>query len=207
VKLAHYAIEACDIEYEFPIGFKEVEGIHSRTDFDLRNHQEYSKKKMTYHDPELNQSYLPYVIETSIGLDRTVMMLLSEAYTEEDLSTADKQDSRTVLKFPAALAPIKLAILPLTKKDGLPDIGKDIMNSCKGYFKCFYEEKDAIGKRYRRQDAIGTPYCITIDHDSLTDHTVTIRDRDTMQQERVPVSELRRIIDEKTNFRNLLSKL
>src|SRR5688572_9981700 len=179
VKLAHYADAACDIEYNFPIGFKEVEGIHSRTDFDLRNHQEYSKKKLTYHDPELNQSYIPYVIETSIGLDRTVMMLLSEAYTEEDLSTADRQDSRTVLKFPAALAPIKLAILPLTKKDGLPEIGKDIMNSCKAHFKCFYEEKDTIGKRYRRMDAIGTPFCVTIDHQTKEDNTVTIRYRDS----------------------------
>src|SRR5687767_10334470 len=195
VKLAHYADAACDIEYNFPIGFKEVEGIHSRTDFDLRNHQEYSKKKMTYHDPELNQSYIPYVIETSIGLDRTVMMLLSEAYTEEDLSTADRQDSRTVLKFPAALAPIKLAILPLTKKDGLPEIGKDIMNSCKAYFKCFYEEKDTIGKRYRRMDAIGTPFCITIDHQSKEDNTVTIRYRDSMEQERIAIGDIKTIVE------------
>src|SRR5687767_2870492 len=194
-KLAHYADAACDIEYEFPIGFKELEGIHSRTDFDLRNHQEYSKKKMTYHDPELNQSYIPYVIETSIGLDRTVMMLLSEAYTEEDLSTADRQDSRTVLKFPAALAPIKLAILPLTKKDGLPEIGKDIMNSCKAYFKCFYEEKDTIGKRYRRMDAIGTPFCITIDHQSKEDNTVTIRYRDSMEQERIAIGDIKTIVE------------
>ena len=200
VKLAHYADAACDIEYEFPIGFKEVEGIHSRTDFDLRNHQEYSKKKMTYHDPELNQSYIPYVIETSIGLDRTVMMLLSEAYVEEDLSTSEKQDSRTVLKFPAALAPIKLAILPLTKKDGLPDIGKEIMNTCRTAFRCFYEEKDTIGKRYRRMDAIGTPFCVTIDHQSKEDKTVTIRYRDSMKQERIPISEIRRIVEEQLKF-------
>jgi glycyl-tRNA synthetase len=194
VKLAHYADAACDIEYEFPIGFKEVEGIHSRTDFDLRNHQEYSKKKMTYHDPELNQSYIPYVIETSIGLDRTVMMLLSEAYTEEDLSTADKQDSRTVLKFPAALAPIKLAVLPLTKKDGLPEIGREIMNSCRSHFKCFYEEKDTIGKRYRRMDAIGTPFCVTIDHRTKEDNTVTIRYRDSMEQERIAISDIKNVV-------------
>lgn len=197
VKLAHYADAACDIEYDFPIGFKEVEGIHSRTDFDLKNHQEYSKKKMTYHDPELNQSYIPYVIETSIGLDRTVMMLLSEAYTEEDLSSADKKDSRTVLRFPPALAPIKLAILPLTKKDGLPEIGREIMNECMRYFRCFYEEKDTIGKRYRRMDAIGTPFCVTIDHQTKEDNTVTIRHRDSMQQERVAISEIRSIVEKR----------
>jgi glycyl-tRNA synthetase len=195
VKLAHYADAACDIEYDFPIGFKEVEGIHSRTDFDLKNHQEYSRKKMTYHDPELNQAYIPYVIETSIGLDRTVMMLLSEAFTEEDLSTAEKQDSRTVLRFPPALAPIKLAVLPLTKKDGLPEIGRDIMNECKKSFRCFYEEKDTIGKRYRRMDAIGTPFCVTIDHQTKEDNTVTIRHRDTMQQERVAISEIVSIVE------------
>lgn len=197
VKLAHYADAACDIEYEFPIGFKEVEGIHSRTDFDLKNHQEYSRKKMTYHDPELNQSYIPYVIETSIGLDRTVMMILSESYEEEDLSNADKQDSRTVLKFPPSLAPIKVAVLPLVKKDGLPEIGREIMNICKPRFNCFYEEKDAIGKRYRRMDAIGTPFCITVDHQSKTDNTVTIRYRDSMQQERIPISGIIKIIEDK----------
>jgi len=193
-KLAHYADAACDIEYEFPIGFKEVEGIHSRTDFDLRNHQEYSKKKLQYFDPELNQNYVPYVIETSIGLDRTVMMLLSEAFAEEDLSTADKKDSRLVLRFPASLAPVKLAVLPLVKKDGLPEIARDIMNECKSHFRCFYEEKDAIGKRYRRMDAIGTPFCVTIDHQTKEDSTVTIRYRDTMQQERIPIKEVKSIV-------------
>ena len=193
-KLAHYADAACDIEYDFPIGFKEVEGIHSRTDFDLRNHQEYSKKKLQYFDPELNQNYVPYVIETSIGLDRTVMMLLSEAYAEEDLSTADKKDSRLVLRFPPSLAPVKLAVLPLVKKDGLPEIARDIMNECKSHFRCFYEEKDAIGKRYRRMDAIGTPFCVTIDHQTKEDSTVTIRYRDTMQQERIPTKEVKSIV-------------
>ena len=163
VKLAHYADAACDIEYEFPIGFKEVEGIHSRTDFDLKNHQEYSKKKMQYFDNEINQNYIPYVIETSIGLDRTILMMLSEAYAEEDLGTADKQDSRVVLRFPAKIAPMKLAVLPLVKKDGLPEIARTIMDDCKSHFRCFYEEKDTIGKRYRRMDAIGTPFCVTVD--------------------------------------------
>ncbi len=190
VKLAHYADAACDIEYNFPIGFKELEGIHSRTDFDLKNHQEYSKKKMQYFDPEVNQNYIPYVVETSVGLDRTIMMVLSEAYEEQDLSTADRQDSRVVLKFPAPLAPVKLAILPLTKKDGLPEIGRSIMDQCKSRFRCFYEEKDTIGKRYRRMDAIGTPFCVTIDHQTKEDETVTIRYRDSMQQERVPVKGL-----------------
>jgi len=194
VKLAHYAKAACDIEYDFPIGFKEVEGIHSRGDFDLKNHQEYSKKKLQYFDPEINQNYIPYVIETSIGLDRTVLMVLSEAYAEEDLSTPEKADSRVVLRFPPRLAPIKLAILPLTKKDGLPELAREIMDACKRRFRCFYEEKDAIGKRYRRMDAIGTPFCVTVDHQSKEDQTVTIRYRDSMQQQRIPIAEVAAII-------------
>jgi glycyl-tRNA synthetase len=194
VKLAHYADAACDIEYDFPMGFKEVEGIHSRTDFDLKNHQQFSGKKLTYFDTEINQHYIPYVVETSIGLDRTVMMILSEAYKEEDLSTAEKQDSRVVLKFPAMVAPIKLAILPLLKKDGLPEIARELMDECRPHFKCFYEEKDTIGKRYRRQDAIGTPFCVTIDHQTKEDNTVTIRYRDAMTQERVPLSSIKDIV-------------
>ncbi len=201
VKLAHYADAACDIEYNFPIGFKEVEGIHSRTDFDLRSHQEFSKKKMQYFDNDLDEqgkpfgNYIPYVIETSIGLDRTVLMILSEAYQEEDLSIADKQDSRVVLKLPPRLAPVKLAIFPLTKKDGLPEIARGIMNECKPHFRCFYEEKDAIGKRYRRMDAIGTPFSITIDHQAKEDNTVTIRYRDSMQQERIAINTIKDIVD------------
>jgi glycyl-tRNA synthetase len=200
-KLAHYADAACDIEYNFPIGFKEVEGIHSRTDFDLRNHQEYSKKKMQYFDNDIDEktgkpygNYIPYVIETSIGVDRTFMMVISEAYTEEDLSTGEKQDSRVVLKLPAKLAPLKLAILPLVKKDGLPEIARSIMDECKPAFRCFYEEKDTIGKRYRRMDAIGTPFCVTVDHQTKEDNTVTIRYRDSMQQERIPISRVKEIV-------------
>jgi glycyl-tRNA synthetase len=195
VKLAHYADAATDIEYEFPMGFKEVEGIHSRTDFDLKNHQEYSRKKLTYFDTELNQHYLPYVIETSIGLDRTVLMILSEAYLEEDLSTTEKKDSRVVLKFPPKLAPVKLAILPLIKKDGLPEIAREILGACRAHFRCFYEEKDTIGKRYRRMDAIGTPFCVTVDHQSREDQTVTIRYRDSMNQERIPITRIREIVE------------
>jgi glycyl-tRNA synthetase len=195
VKLAHYADAACDIEYDFPIGFKELEGIHSRTDFDLKNHQLYSKKKMQYFDPEINQNYIPYVVETSVGLDRTFMMIMSEAYTEEDLSTPEKQDSRVVLKLPAKLAPIKVAVLPLLKKDGLPDIAREIMNTLKPHFRCFYEEKDAIGKRYRRMDAIGTPFCVTIDHQTKEDGTVTIRYRDSMQQDRIPATQVREFVE------------
>jgi glycyl-tRNA synthetase len=194
-KPAFYADAACDIEYNFPIGIKEVEGIHSRTDYDLSKHQEYSKKKMQYFDPEINQNYIPYVIETSVGLDRTVMMILSEAYEEEDLSTGEKKDSRVVLKFQPKLAPVKLAILPLVKKDGLPEIARDIMNGCKSSFRCFYEEKDTIGKRYRRMDAIGTPFCVTVDQQSKEDSTVTIRYRDTMQQERIPINKIRQIVE------------
>jgi glycyl-tRNA synthetase len=201
VKLAHYADAACDIEYNFPIGFKEVEGIHSRTDFDLKAHQEYSRKKMQYFDADIDPqtgkaygNYIPYVIETSIGVDRTVMMVLSEAYEEQDLSTADRSDSRVVLKLPVKLAPIKLAVLPLVKKDGLPEVARSLMDSCKGAFRCFYEEKDTIGKRYRRMDAIGTPFCVTIDHQTKEDGTVTIRHRDTMQQERVPMDKVKEIV-------------
>ncbi len=197
VKLAHYADMACDIEYDFPMGFKEVEGVHSRTDFDLKQHQQFSGKKLTYFDTEINQHYVPYVIETSIGLDRTVMMILSEAYVEEDLSSEEKQDSRVVLKFPPMLAPIKLAVLPLTKKDGLPELAKDLINDCKTQFKCFYEEKDSIGKRYRRMDALGTPFCVTIDHQTKEDGTVTIRHRDTMLQERIALADVKKLVMEK----------
>ncbi len=201
VKLAHYADAACDIEYDFPIGFKEVEGIHSRTDFDLKNHQEYSKKKLQYFDNDIDETtgkpfgnYIPYVVETSIGVDRTVMMVLSEAYVEEDLSTNDKQDSRVVLKFPNKLAPIKLAILPLVKKDGLPELARKIMDDCKPHFRCFYEEKDTIGKRYRRMDALGTPFCVTIDHQTKEDNMVTVRFRDSMQQERIAIDAVKDLV-------------
>ena len=201
VKLAHYADAATDIEYNFPIGFKEVEGIHSRTDFDLKQHQEFSKKKMQYFDSENDPAtgkpfgnYIPYVIETSIGLDRMFLLVISAAYHEEDLSTADKQDSRVLLKLPAKLAPMKLAVLPLMKKDGLPEIARKIMDDCKSSFRCFYEEKDTIGKRYRRMDAIGTPFCVTVDHQSKEDNTVTIRYRDTMLQERIPLDKIREMV-------------
>lgn len=171
-----------------------MEGIHSRTDFDLKQHQEYSRKKIQYFDTEINQNYVPYVIETSIGLDRMFLLTVCNAYEEEDLSTAEKQDSRVVMRFPAKLAPIKLAIFPLTKKDGLPELAKQLMDDCKHSFHCFYEEKDAIGKRYRRQDAIGTPFCVTVDHQTIEDGTVTIRYRDTMEQERIPMSQVKQLI-------------
>lgn len=198
IKLAHYADAACDIEFEFPIGFKELEGIHSRTDFDLRQHQEYSKKKQQYFDNDIDPAtgkpygnYIPYVIETSIGLDRMFLAVISQAYEDQDLSTPEKPDSRVVLKLPAGLAPIKLAVLPLTKKDGLPEIAEDIIKQCKPHFRCFYEEKDSIGKRYRRMDALGTPFCVTVDHQTKEDNTVTIRYRDSMEQERISISQIR----------------
>ena len=195
IKLAHYADAALDIEYEFPFGFKEVEGIHSRTDYDLTRHQEFSKKKLQYFDTEINQHYVPYVIETSIGLDRMFLLLLSNAYEEETIQKEDgTTDLRVVLHLPAKLAPLKLAVLPLTKKDGLPELAKALMDECKPSFHCFYEEKDAIGKRYRRQDAIGTPFCVTIDHQTKEDNTVTIRYRDSMQQERIPMSEVKALV-------------
>ncbi|TDS10357.1 glycine--tRNA ligase [Sphingobacterium paludis] len=207
VKLAHYANAAVDIEYQFPFGFKEVEGIHSRTDFDLKQHQEFSKKKMQYFDPEINQNYIPYVIETSIGLDRLFLTVLANSLEQEDLSTAEKQDSRVVLKFHPAIAPIKAAILPLTKKDGLPEKAREIMAKLKFDFNVNYDEKDAIGKRYRRQDAIGTPFCVTVDYQTLEDNTVTIRHRDSMEQERVPATELAKIIGDLVSWNNLLEKL
>jgi glycyl-tRNA synthetase len=203
-KLAHYANAATDIEFEMPFGFKEVEGIHSRTDFDLSSHEKYSGKNIKYFDPELNQSYTPYVIETSIGVDRMFLSILAGSYCEE---TLEGGDTRVVLKLPPALAPVKLAVLPLVKKDGLPEKAREIINNLKFDFNCQYDEKDSIGKRYRRQDAIGTPFCVTIDHDTLTDGQVTIRHRDTMQQERVPIEQLRDIIAEKVSLKTLLKKI
>jgi glycyl-tRNA synthetase len=202
VKLAHYAKEACDIEFEFPIGFKEVEGIHSRSDFDLTQHQTFSKKKQQYFDNDVNPetgkpygNYVPYVVETSIGLDRMFLLVLSHAYDEETINKQDgTTDSRTVLRIPTKLAPIKLAILPLLKKDGLPEIAKQLLDDCKPHFKCYYEEKDAIGKRYRRQDAIGTPFCVTIDHQTKEDNMVTVRYRDTMLQERIAISAVKQLV-------------
>ena len=201
-KLAHYANYASDIEFKFPFGFKELEGIHSRTDFDLKAHEEYSGKKLRYFDPELNESYTPYVIETSIGLDRMFLTVLSNSFHEEQL---DQGESRVVLKIPAFLAPLKAAILPLTKKDGMPKKAREIMKMLKFDFNCQYEEKDSIGKRYRRQDAIGTPFCITVDHLTLENNSVTLRNRDSMKQESVPVSKLHNIISEKINITKYLS--
>ena len=200
--LAHYANAASDIEFKFPFGFKELEGIHSRTDFDLAAHQEYSGKKIQYFDPELGKSYIPYVVETSIGLDRMFLSVLSHAFCKEKLENGE---SRSVLKIPAFLAPIKAAILPLTKKDGMPEKARAIMKSLRINFNCQYEEKDSIGKRYRRQDAIGTPFCITIDHQTLEDDTITIRDRDTMQQKRISIAKIHSIVSEKTDIANFLN--
>ncbi|WP_154856760.1 glycine--tRNA ligase [Cyclobacterium xiamenense] len=202
-KLAHYANAALDIEYQFPFGFKEVEGIHSRTDFDLKAHQEYSKKKQQYFDPEVNQNYIPYVIETSIGADRLFLMTLCNAYTEEQIG--DK--SRVYLKFHPALAPVKAAILPLTKKDGLPEKGKAIFEQLKYDFNIIYEEAASIGKRYARQDLIGTPFCIAVDHQTLEDDTVTIRHRDTTEQERVAIGELHGRLSEACSFRTVFEKI
>ena len=203
-KLAHYANAATDIEFEMPFGFKEVEGIHSRTNFDLGSHEKYSGKKLQYFDPELNESYTPYVIETSIGVDRMFLSIMAAAYCEEKLENGE---SRVVLKLPAPLAPVKLAALPLVKKDGLPEKAREIIDTLKFDFKCQYDEKDSIGKRYRRQDAIGTPFCVTVDHDSLQDNMVTIRHRDTMEQQRVPIDQLAQIIGEQVSLKSLLKKI
>jgi len=203
-KLSHYANAATDIEFEMPFGFKEVEGIHSRTDFDLSQHEKFSGKKLQYFDPEQNKSYVPFVVETSIGVDRMFLSLLAGAYCEEKLNDGE---TRVVLKLPPALAPVKMAVLPLVRKDSLPEKADEIMKLLRFDFRCHYDEKDSIGKRYRRHDAIGTPYCITIDHDTLNDNCVTIRFRDTMEQERVPVEKLHEIVSEKVNMRNLLFQL
>jgi glycyl-tRNA synthetase len=204
LNLAHYANAACDIQFNFPMGFRELEGIHSRTDFDLKSHEKFSGKKLQYFDSEDNQNYIPYVVETSVGLDRMFLSVLASSYKEEKLEDGSE---RVVLKIPAALAPNKVAILPLMKKDGLPEKAHEIMNLLKFDFRCFYEEKDAIGKRYRRQDAIGTPYCITVDHQTLQDNTVTIRNRDTMKQERVAISEVKAIISESVSMAELLKTI
>ena len=201
IKMAHYADAACDIEFKFPFGFKELEGIHSRTDFDLSQHEEHSGKKLQYFDPEENKNYVPYVVETSIGVDRMFLAILSNSLKEEDLGDGT---SRVVLSIPPALAPYKVAVLPLLKKDGLPEKAREIMDVLKFDHLCLYEEKDTIGKRYRRNDAIGTPYCVTVDHQTLEDDTVTIRERDSMDQERVSISAIGDIIDERVSLKKLL---
>ena len=203
-KLAHYANAATDVEFLMPFGFKEVEGIHSRTNFDLSQHEKYSGKSIKYFDPETNESYTPYVIETSIGVDRMFLSVMCAAYTEEQLENGE---TRVVLKLPAALAPVKLAVLPLVKKDGLPEKAREIVNDLKFHFNTIYDEKDSIGKRYRRQDAVGTPYCVTVDHDTLNDNCVTLRNRDTMQQERVAISDLNGIIADRVSITSLLKRL
>ncbi len=204
IKPAHYADAAVDIEFDYPFGFKEIEGIHSRTDFDLTQHQEMSGKKLQYFDPELNKSYVPYVIETSIGLNRTILAVLCNAYKEEVVNE-EKGTTRVVLKLPPALAPIKVAILPLIKKDGLPEKAREILNTLKLDLQCYYEEKDTVGKRYRRMDAIGTPYCVTVDHQTLEDNTVTIRERDTMEQVRVSIDKVQQIVSERVSWSKMIA--
>ncbi|HET8839803.1 MAG TPA: glycine--tRNA ligase [Flavobacteriaceae bacterium] len=200
-KLAHYANAAADIEFNFPFGFKELEGIHSRTDFDLKAHEEFSGKKLRFFDPEMNENYVPYVVETSIGLDRMFLAVFSSSLHEE---TLEDGSTRSVLKLPSVLAPIKAAIFPLVKKDGLPEIAQKIVEDLKWDFKVLYDEKDAVGRRYRRQDAAGTPFCITVDHETKDDNAVTIRHRDSMEQKRVPISDLKGIISEEVGFKKWL---
>ena len=204
--LAHYANAAVDIQYEFPFGFRELEGIHSRTDFDLSQHQELSGKKLQYFDPELNENYVPYVVETSIGCDRMFLAMISESLREETVPDADGNDStRTVMKLHPSLAPNKVAVLPLLKnKEELVNAAGDVYDKLKKKFLCQYDEKDAIGRRYRRQDAIGTPYCVTIDFETLENNTVTLRDRDTLEQIRVSIDEVAGIVGEKVDFSNII---
>jgi glycyl-tRNA synthetase len=204
LNLAHYANAACDIEFNFPMGFKELEGIHSRTDFDLKAHEKHSGKKLQFYDPKEDSHYVPYVIETSIGLDRMFLAVLSAAYAEE---TLDDGSERTVLKIPPVLAPVQVAVLPLVKKDGLPEKSREIFNALKYDFQCQYDDKDAIGRRYRRQDAIGTPYSVTVDHQTLADESVTIRERDSMQQRRFRINELSEKLASGLSMIQLLRKL
>jgi len=206
-KLAHYANAAVDIEYKFPFGFKEIEGIHSRTDFDLSSHEKLSKKKQQYFDPEVNKNYIPYVVETSVGADRVFLAVLCNAFTEETVGEGEQMKTRTYLKLHPALAPVKAAILPLMKKDGLGEKAREIYESLKFDFNVTYEEKDAIGKRYTRNDLIGTPFCVAIDHQTLEDNTVTIRHRDTTEQERVPIAALREKIGEAVSLKRILEQL
>lgn len=203
-KLAHYADAACDIEFKFPFGFKELEGIHSRTDFDLGSHEKYSSKKLQYFDPEENKSYVPYVLETSIGLDRMFLAVFSNSLQEEELENGT---TRAVLKLPAVLAPTKAAILPLLKRDGLPEVAQKLVDELKWDFNVVYDEKDAVGRRYRRQDANGTPFCITVDHQTLDDETVTIRHRDTMEQQRVKLAEVKSIIENEVSMKEWLKRI
>jgi glycyl-tRNA synthetase len=206
LNLAHYANAACDIQFDFPMGFKELEGIHSRTDFDLKSHEKFSGKKLQYFDTETNQSFIPYVVETSIGLDRMFLAILSKSYKEEKIE-GDETNERVVLSIPAALAPVKVGVLPLVKKDGLPEKAQAILNDLRFDFRCYYEDKDTIGKRYRRMDAIGTPFCVTVDHQTLQDDTVTIRHRDTMKQERVNTNALKNLLGEACSMVSLLKKI
>ncbi|MBC30130.1 MAG: glycine--tRNA ligase [Muricauda sp.] len=203
-KLAHYADAAADIEFRFPFGFKELEGIHSRTDFDLANHEKYSGKKLQYFDPETNESYVPYVVETSIGLDRMFLAVFSNSLQEE---TLENGSTRTVLKIPGVLAPTKAAVLPLVKKDGLPEVAQKLVDELKWDFNVAYDEKDAVGRRYRRQDAAGTPFCVTVDHQTLEDETVTIRHRDSMEQQRVKLSEVKDIIAKEVAMKEWLKSV
>jgi len=203
-KLAHYANAAADIEFNFPFGFKELEGIHSRTDFDLKAHESYSGKKLQYFDTETNQNYVPYVVETSVGLDRLFLAIFSNSLQEE---TLEDGSVRTVLKLPAVLAPTKVAVLPLLKKDGLPEVAHQIVEDLKWNFNVSYDEKDAVGRRYRRQDALGTPFCITVDHQTLEDQTVTIRHRDTMEQQRIKISEIASLVEKEVSFKTWLNKM
>ena len=203
-KLAHYADAAADIEFKFPFGFKELEGIHSRTDFDLSQHENFSGKKLQYFDPEENQNYVPYVVETSIGLDRMFLAIFSHSLQEEELENGT---TRTVLRLPAVLAPTKAAVLPLVKKDGLPEIARNLIEDLKWDFNVIYDEKDAVGRRYRRQDAAGTPFCVTVDHQTKEDNTVTIRYRDSMDQKRVLIDEVRSIILNEVDMRSWLMKM
>jgi glycyl-tRNA synthetase len=201
-KMAHYANAATDIEFNFPFGFKELEGIHSRTDFDLKAHETHSGKKLQFFDHETNKNYTPYVVETSIGLDRMFLAIFSNSLKTEVLEDGS---SRVVLKLPEILAPIKAAVFPLVKKDGLPEIAGQIIEDLKWEYNVVYDEKDAVGKRYRRQDAAGTPFCITVDHQTKEDNTVTIRYRDTMKQERIAISEISNQLKNAISFKAWLS--
>jgi glycyl-tRNA synthetase len=192
-ELAHYAAAAFDIEYEFPFGTMELEGIHNRTDFDLKRHTEYSGKDMSYFDDQTQEHYIPYIIETSAGVDRTLLTCLIDAYEEQQL----EKDSRVVLHLSPKIAPIKAAVFPLVKKDGMPEVAHKIVDSLRPYYMVFYDEGGAVGRRYRRMDEIGTPFCVTVDSQTLQDQTVTVRERDSMKQDRVAMDQIKKYLDER----------
>ena len=194
-ELAHYAKTAFDIEYEFPFGWQEFEGIHNRTDFDLSRHKQHSGKKLEYHDVQTNESFIPFIVETSLGVDRLALVILVDAYREEEV----EGEKRVVLGLNPALAPIKVGVFPLVKKDGMPEMARKLFDDLRKRLTAFHDDSGSIGRRYRRQDEAGTPFCVTVDGQSIEDNTVTVRDRDTLLQDRVEIGQVANYVEERVS--------